>query len=118
MFNTELEVVAILAKNNGGPGRILASFSNGVRSDASWKCTTTAHSGWHTTKYDDSAWPNAVVHGANGNTVSGIPSDVMWIGVRNTNAAQFYCRRRVTVKPQRPPSSPCEFTILNTFNTY
>lgn len=108
MFGTDLEVVAILVKNTGGPSRIMAIFSNGVRSDSSWKCTTNAHNGWHTTNFDDSSWPHAVEHGLNGYTVSGIPRDVRWIGVRDPNAAQFYCRRRISVKPQLPPSSPGE----------
>ncbi|XP_031574613.1 uncharacterized protein LOC116308348 isoform X2 [Actinia tenebrosa] len=106
MFGTDIEVVAILVKNTGGPSGLMATFSNGIRTDSSWKCTTTTYKNWHTTNFDDSSWPHAVEHALNGYTVRDIPRDVRWIGVRDPNAKQFYCRRRISVKPQLPPSSP------------
>ncbi|KAK3717080.1 hypothetical protein QZH41_009449, partial [Actinostola sp. cb2023] len=105
MFPIDIEVVAIFVENIGGPGGILASFSNGVQTDTHWKCTTRWYRNWHKTNYDDTAWPNAVLRGENGNTARGLPSTVRWMGVSDPNAAQFYCRRRLSLKPD-PPSSP------------
>ncbi|KAL9980675.1 hypothetical protein ACROYT_G009288 [Oculina patagonica] len=58
---------------------LLASSSNGVRTDGWWRCTNVYHEGWFLRSYDDSSWPIAYVVKDN----TGAPfiaSDAKWIG--------------------------------------
>ena len=38
-------MLAFRIQNNGGPASFIASLSNGIVTDASWKCTNEAQSG-------------------------------------------------------------------------
>ncbi|XP_078362117.1 uncharacterized protein LOC144646410 isoform X2 [Oculina patagonica] len=87
---------------------LLASSSNGVRTDGWWRCTNVYHEGWFLRSYDDSSWPIAYVVKDN----TGAPfiaSDAKWIGY-GIESNKIYCRRNTTMKPlfQIPKDLPCE----------
>jgi len=97
-FPENLQVVAIFVRNTGGPGRLIASFANGIVTDNKWKCTTRAITNWHTTGFDDSNWPVARIHGGNSGHlgVNRLPTNAKWIGLYYRNAGSFFCRRNMT----------------------
>ncbi|XP_068676816.1 uncharacterized protein [Montipora foliosa] len=98
-FPANLQTVAVYVKNNGGPGGFLASFGNGIVTDASWKCTNQNVRNWQTAGFDDRKWPAAFAYRANSVNIkiNGIASEAKWIGTRQRNAKGLYCRRQLTV---------------------
>ena len=73
----------------------LASSSNGIRTDESWRCTNVYHDGWFLPHYDDSLWPEAFVVDNNTHAAY-IAPDAKWIGyVQISN--KIYCRRNTTI---------------------
>ena len=98
-----LQVLVVLATHYSidAPG-ILGSFSNGVVTDETWKCTgEPVSSGWGTSDYDDSQWPTAVEYGNNTNPAlplwegQGILPSAKWIWVANRTSGNIYCRVRI-----------------------
>jgi|GEM_PF-1708712 len=89
-------VLAIKGIDAGGVAAMLAELSwpggNAV-SDAAWKVSATAPTGWETTSFNDSAWPAATSYGQYGvgpwyKNVAGIAStsSAKWIWTANNDA--------------------------------
>ena len=79
-------------------GWFLGSFSDGIVTDNSWKCTTRYSVGWNTPTFDDSVWPAAVSTVKNGLMVLGIASnaELIWIGPYGTCCQlTVYCRKKL-----------------------
>ena len=96
------KVVAIHAKDHGGPEGILGSFSNGQVTDATWKCHSfPVPSEWASADFNDSSWPAAVEHADHGSRpryrIMNISDDAKWIWTENnTNqGSEVYCRVRL-----------------------
>lgn len=60
-FSATTKVVAIHGINTGGPAGIIGSFSTGLVTDKSWRCSKKYVPEWKSPDFDDSGWPNAVV---------------------------------------------------------
>ncbi|XP_015763702.1 PREDICTED: uncharacterized protein LOC107342725 [Acropora digitifera] len=103
-FPASLQIIGIYVKNRGGNAGFIASFGNGLVSDASWKCTTQNIRNWPTASFDDKNWPAAVVYSSNSGAakVNGIASDAKWIGTRQRNVKGFFCRRLMTISGDLP----------------
>ena len=43
----DTQVIAIRCKDVGNIGGIRASFSRGIKTDSSWKCSATREAGWN-----------------------------------------------------------------------
>ena len=97
-------IVALQVTNDGGSAGVLASFSNGAITDASWRCTSSAPSGdgelslsymymyvltpalygctstcttaWRTDSFDASSWSVASTDGSNGVQPWGLVEDI------------------------------------------
>ena len=96
------KVVAIHAKDHGGPEGILGSFSNGQVTDATWKCRLSpVLSEWASADFDDSSWPAAVKHADHGSEpwdskIQNIADDAKWIWTEdNYEDNEVYCRVRL-----------------------
>ena len=100
-FPSHTKVLAVYIKNTGGPGGLLGSLSNGIVTDSQWKCTSQKQTNWFTVDFDDSAWPAASVQQGirGGFRVNGVAPNARWIGARDANAAEIYCRRRISFQP-------------------
>ena len=74
---------------------MLASTSTGVVTDDTWKCKL-YQSDWHLPGFDDSAWPQARMMGANDGSyaaaVTAISSQAKWIW-HGTSYEHAYCRK-------------------------
>jgi len=99
-------VVALSCKASAPPwrGGILGSFENGLVTDISWKCITTAAYGWNMRTYRDDDWPMAKHHGPNNNSafpwggISSIDEKAVWIwSSNNTKDTEVYCRHNLVV---------------------
>ena len=90
------KVVAIHAKDHGGPEGILGSFSNGQVTDATWKCRSSPFpSEWASADFDDSLWP-AAVEVARDWKIKSIADDAKWIWAEISNTDnEVYCRMRL-----------------------
>ena len=90
------KVVAIHAKDHGGPEGILGSFSNGQVTDATWKChSSPVPSEWASADFDDSCWPAAVEH-PRGKKIHNIADDAKWIWTKDNYVDnEVYCRVRM-----------------------
>ena len=96
-----LDAACVLAvqgvDQGGGYAGILASTSTGVVSDATWKCSSVWHSGWHLADFDDAAWAQARLFGANGvgpwGYIGGINSQAKWIWAQGPLGGTVYCRK-------------------------
>lgn len=97
-------VIALSCK--GSPpsweGGILGSFENGLVTDTSWKCITSARYGWNMRTYRDNDWPMATSYGPNNASAfpwGGIPSideKAVWIwSSDNKNDTEIYCRHNL-----------------------
>ena len=74
----------------------LASSSNGVRTDGSWRCTNTYHDGWFLPSYNDTAWPSPYVFPSKpGNNF--IAPDAKPIGYLLKPSNIIYCRGNATI---------------------
>ena len=94
--------IGILASMSNGVGNVT---SNGVVTDASWKCSRNYESKWRVVGFDDSAWSSATVYGPNptspwNHTFTGILATASWIGIGNRYDTQphgtgpvLYCRK-------------------------
>ena len=97
-------VIALSCKASPPPwsGGILASFDNGLVTDPSWKCITTATFGWNTRNYQDHDWPMATSYGPNypwtlpWGEIPSIDKNAVWIWSKdNQNDTEIYCRRNL-----------------------
>ena len=97
------KVVAIHAKDHGGPEGILGSFSNGQVTNATWKChSSPVPIEWASAEFDDSSWPAAVEHKDHGsstpsNKIQNVSDDAKWIWTTDNtnNGSEVYCRVRL-----------------------
>ncbi|XP_078352807.1 uncharacterized protein LOC144637621 [Oculina patagonica] len=75
---------------------ILGSFSNGLVTNESWKCTNHFYLGWNIPHLDDSNWPAAVVVAKHGDspwgTIAGISLTAKWIWAAGGGFNIVYCR--------------------------
>ena len=93
-----LAVKAVDHRDDGNHAGILASTSNGVESDASWKCSSEELPGWHLATFDDSAWSYADVIGQHGDEpwgrINPIDAQAKWIWASDyTRGGTVYCRK-------------------------
>lgn len=96
-------VIALSCKASAQPsawkGGILGSFENGLVTDTSWKCITTAKYGWHTRTYRDDDWPKVKSYGPNNAStfpwggIQSIDEKAVWIWTSdNGKDTEVYCR--------------------------
>lgn len=89
-------VISVTAKAWGFKHGILGSFSNGLVTNESWKCTKDLYPGWNTPEFDDGNWPAAVVLGKHGVTpwgnIAGISTSAKWIWTAGPGFDTIYCR--------------------------
>ena len=90
------KVVAIHAKDYGGPAVILGSFSNGQVTNTTWKChSSPVPSEWALADFDDSCWPAAVEH-LRSKKIHNIADDAKWIWTKESKSDnEVYCRVRL-----------------------
>ena len=89
-------VVAIAA--TGIPASIIGSFSDGLVTDSTWKCSTENESKWALPEFDDERWEEAEEtspqkEGTNG--ITEISSKAKWIHITADDSTQnkiMYCR--------------------------
>lgn len=87
-------VVAIAA--TGIPASIIGSFSDGLVTDSTWKCSTKNESKWALPEFDDERWEEAEEtspqkEGTNG--ITEISSKAKWIRITEDDSTQnMYCR--------------------------
>jgi len=72
--NTRVICVAGIDKGHGFG--ILGSFSNGMVTNASWKCDNVKYPGWNSPDFDDSNWPAAVELAQHGDMPHGVISGI------------------------------------------
>lgn len=84
-------VISVMAKAYGFQRGLLGSFSNGLVTNESWKCTDDKYLGWNIPHLDDSNWPAAVVL-AKQLTIAGIASTAKWIWTAGPGVGTVYCR--------------------------
>ena len=91
-------VISVSGIDKGFQYGILGSFSNGMVTNASWKCEDGEYPGWNSPDFDDSSWPAAVeiaTHAAGPwHTLTGIASTAKWIWTAG-NPDKVYCRLRL-----------------------
>ena len=56
-----VRIIAIYCYNFVGDAGLLVSFSNGLTSDSTWRCTHDNVGGWYEEAFDDSDWDRAYV---------------------------------------------------------
>jgi hypothetical protein len=92
-FPATTKVVAIHGINGGGPAGIIGSFSTGLVTDASWRCSNKLIPEWQSPDFDDSKWPSAVVfRRAAVSRGPKIASQAKWIWTSTHNDWNVYCR--------------------------
>ena len=100
-FHELTKVIGTHPRDTGHAAAFIASFSNGVATDKSWKCSNTHYPGWSAQGFDDSTWPAAVEHGVNGGglwktKLEGIATSAQWIWTANIwGDDEVYCRVRL-----------------------
>ena len=91
----DTRVISVLGKDFGSQYGILGSFSNGLVTNESWKCSSTLYPGWNSPDFDDGHWPHAVVVGKHGDkpwgVIPGIELTAKWIWAAG-NPDDVYCR--------------------------
>ncbi len=93
----ETQVVAIFAKNTGGPAGIKGIFAAGrLVTDGTWKCNNVAAPNWKLPTFDDSTWPAAreIRYAGNKKHFNGIPvkgHGSKWIWAAGSRTLAF-CR--------------------------
>ena len=91
-------VISVAGIDKGYQFGILGSFSNGLVTNASWKCNDIEYPGWNSPDFDDSNWQVAVEVANHGDwpwyIIAGIASTAKWIWtVRQPD--NVYCRLRL-----------------------
>ena len=91
-------VISVAGVDKGQVFGILGSLSNGMVTNASWKCNTAEYSGWKSPDFDDSNWPAAVEVAKHGDSPwgkrAGIASTAKWIWTAG-EPDNVYCRLRL-----------------------
>ena len=95
-------VISVSGIDKGREFGILGSLSNGMVTDASWKCHTFNDSGWNSPDFDDSNWPAAVEVANYGDppwnkkpaAIGRIASTAKWIWTAD-DPDNVYCRLRL-----------------------
>ena len=59
------KTIAIYCNNPDGRAGLIASFSNGLTTDNTWRCSHGNISGWYEENFDDSDWDRAYIIQAN-----------------------------------------------------
>jgi len=92
----------VSGKASGWIGSIIASLSNGVVTDKTWKCTTSLENGWNMRNFDEFGWTSAVEHETNSHTSVVLPygektdiaADAKFIWTTdNYEEKEIYCRK-------------------------
>lgn len=91
----DTRVISVKGKDWGSQFGILGSFSNGLVTNESWKCSSVLYSGWNSPDFNDQLWPFAKVVGNHGDSpwgfIASIAQTAKWIWT----AGQYddvYCR--------------------------
>ena len=91
-------VISVSGVDRGAQFGILGSLSNGMVTNATWKCNTAESSGWKSPDFDDSSWSAAVEVANHGDwpwyNIAGIASTAKWIWTAG-NRDNVYCRLRL-----------------------
>jgi len=91
-------VISVSGIDSGLQYGILGSLSNGMVTNASWKCDTTEYPGWKLPDFDDSNWSAAVEVAEHGDDpwgdIPGIASTARWIWTAG-DPDIVYCRLRL-----------------------
>ncbi|ESP05287.1 hypothetical protein LOTGIDRAFT_152117 [Lottia gigantea] len=97
-FSDTAHVLAFDCLDEGVIAGIRGSFSNGVVTDSSWRCSTSADEGWKEIGFDDSNWQDATIqtHTNWGANPTSIPSEAKWIWTAGDTAdTHVFCRLRL-----------------------
>ena len=101
------QVIAVECENTGqNAAGLIASFSNGLTTDSTWRCTGDSFTGWQSVTFDDQRWLSPYVAQNNsGRTVRwpedpNFPADAKWIWKRAYEGlietpGNSYCRGRL-----------------------
>ena len=90
------KIIAVAAMSFHSHSGIRGSFSNGLVTNSSWKCSGRFHLGWNIRGFDDRDWPAAVEFpshkgdGLDGN-IAGIDPTARWIWTMK-QGVRCYCR--------------------------
>ena len=91
-------VISVHGIDKGGAFGILGSFSNGLVTNASWKCESVKYPGWSYPGFDDSSWPAAIEVANHSDMpweiISGVASTAKWIWTAR-QPDNVYCRLRL-----------------------
>ena len=91
-------VIAVHLINDGGSSGFLASATNGLRTDTTWKCSSAEETGWKLCNFDDSHWSNAVSREENTGSTwwyrSEISDHAHWIW-DSTELLNAFCRKQL-----------------------
>ena len=94
-------VISVHGIDKGAAFGILGSFSNGLVTNASWRCDSVKYPGWNFPDFDDRSWPAAVEVASHGDMpwgiISGIASTAKWIWTArqpDTFIADSVCSKR------------------------
>ena len=91
-------VISVSGVDKSSQFGILGSLSNGMVTNATWKCNTTESSGWKLPDFNDSNWPAAEEVAKHGDSpwgkIAGIASTAKWIWTAG-EPDKVYCRLRL-----------------------
>ena len=91
----DTRVISVEGIDKRGFFGILGSFSNGMITNASWKCDSVKYPGWNSPDFDDSNWPAAVERANQGDKplgeIPGIAWTAKWIWTAG-DPDNVYCR--------------------------
>ena len=91
-------VISVSGVDKGREFGILGSLSNGMVTNATWKCNTAESSGWKSPDFDDNNWPAAEEVAKHGDDPwkkrAGIASTAKWIWTAG-KPNKVYCRLRL-----------------------
>ena len=98
------ELLAVYVKDKSVDADVffVASSSNGVGTDRSWKCTNKYHQDWFLPNFNDTSWPKPYVDDNNTAVYFAAP-DARWIAYLLAKSNQIFCRRNTTVGKHNPP---------------
>ena len=101
-INTTSNVIAISVTNVMERIGIMVETTSGVITDKSWRCTEKEpRSNWATKDFNDSSWPNSIIHAINRDGYKLMPPnpkfsfDSVWISGFNIYATKMYCRQKL-----------------------
>lgn len=91
-------VISVSGIDRGSQYGILGSLTNGLVTNASWKCDNVKYPGWNSLEFNDSNWPAAVEVAKHGgdpwNIREGIALTAKWIWTAG-QPDNVYCRLRL-----------------------